>query len=155
MHDTSRLLKTTPAELTTKVTQLLHNYKQSEKDIIALQQKLVMLNTKDLLSEVKILHGVQVLFKQLNNVDMPALRLTLDQLRTNLDKAVIVLFSVQNAHLNVVAGVSASLHGQVPDAVQLVRHMCDKGGGRADMAQGGSSLPKNLAERIASLEKLL
>ena len=68
---------------------------------------------------------------------------------------VIVLIGVSQHKINVVAGVSKRILGRVPTAAMLVRHLCGKGGGRDDMAQGGGPLPDDLQSKVAHIAKMI
>ena len=79
----------------------------------------------------------------------------LDQLKSSMETAVIVLIAVSQNKMNVVAGVSKNILGRVPTAAMLVRHLCGKGGGRDDMAQGGGPVPDDLKNKVADIAKMV
>ncbi len=148
-------LKTTSNHLLDKLTQVLQDAKQQEKALLQLNQKLILQSGHALLSEVQRIGDVNVLVKRMDNVDGPQLRTLLDQLKSSLDKAVIVLIGVIDVKINVVAGVSKPLLGHVPTAAMFVRHLCGKGGGRDDMAQGGGPLPDDLESKMAQIIQMI
>ena len=148
-------LKTSPSKVSDKLLQVLQDAKKQEKELIQLKQKLTTQSGKDLLSEVKRVGDVNLLVKCMDHVDGQALRTLLDQLKSSLDKAVIVLIGVSDMKMNVVAGVSPSILGRAPTAATLVRHLCGKGGGRDDMAQGGGPLPVDLDLKIEEITKMI
>ncbi|HAU2071550.1 TPA: hypothetical protein JBK22_07305, partial [Legionella pneumophila] len=57
--------------------------------------------------------------------------------------------------MNVIAGVSKNIIGKAPSAAQLVRHLCGKGGGRDDMAQGGGVVPEDLNGKIKEIKEMI
>ena len=146
------MLKTTPATVVDKLSQSLQEAKQREKECAQLQQQFTTQSGHALVNEAKKIGDVNLLVKRLDNLDAQGLRAMLDQLKSTLESAVIVLFAVSQDKLSVVAGVSKSLHGRVPTAAALVRHLCGKGGGRDDMAQGGGPVPDDLDEKLAQIE---
>lgn len=148
-------LKTGPASLSEKLSQFLHETKQQEKELTKLTAKLAAKSGNDLLAEVETINNVNLLVKQLDGMDSQALRTTLDQLKSSLDNAVILLFAIDQEKMNVVAGVSKGLLGRVPSAGMLVKHLCGKGGGRDDMAQGGGRVPDDLDEKIVQLRVMI
>jgi alanyl-tRNA synthetase len=148
-------LKTTPAQISEKLSQFLHDAKQQEKELSRVNAKLASQSGADLLKEVQNIHGINVLVKQLPNTDAKTLRGTLDQLKSGLDNAVIVLIALEQDKMNVIAGVSKSLIGRVPSAAVLVKQLCGKGGGREDMAQGGGRVPDDLAEKISQVQAMI
>ncbi|WP_028388434.1 alanine--tRNA ligase [Legionella fairfieldensis] len=148
-------LKTTPATVIDKLSQFLHETKQREKELTRLSTKLAKQSGHDLLAEVQKIKRVNLLVKQLDNMDGQALRTMLDQLKSRLENAVIILFAIEQDKINVVAGVSKSLLGRVPTAATLVKHLCGKGGGREDMAQGGGRVPDDLKEKISQIQTMI
>ncbi|KTD12174.1 alanine--tRNA ligase [Legionella jamestowniensis] len=148
-------LKTSVMNVSEKLSQFLHDAKQQEKELGRLQAKLTVKSSNDLLSEVQLVNDINLLVKQIDNKDSQALRTTLDQLKSSLDNAVIVLFAIDEGKMNVVAGVSKALLGRVPNAADFVKHLCGKGGGREDMAQGGGRVPEDLEKRISQIRTMI
>jgi alanyl-tRNA synthetase len=148
-------LKTSVGNVFEKLSQFLHDAKHQEKELVRLQTKLAAKSSVDLLADVQSIKDVNLLVKQLDNMDSQALRNTLDQLKSSLDNAVIVLFAIDNEKMHVVAGVSKNLLGRVPTAAELVKHLCGKGGGREDMAQGGGRVPQDLKEKISQIQTMI
>lgn len=147
--------KAQPETVTEKIHQTLDTLKRQEKDLqqyhhIAIQQESVALR-----EQVDRLGNKVLLIKQLDHLEPKDLRTVLDQLKSSLDDAVIILYAVRDNNLSVVAGVSKSLIGKVPAAGVLVKQLCGKGGGRDDMAQGGGPVPDDLVERIAQLRTMV
>lgn len=149
------MLKTAPATVVEKLSQSLQDAKQREKEYAQLQQKLTTQSGRALVDEVKKVGEVNLLIKRLDNLDAQGLRAMLDQLKSTLESAVIVLLAVSQDKLSVVVGVSPSLHGRVPTAAALVRLLCGKGGGRDDMAQGGGPVPNDLDEKLSQIEGMI
>lgn len=148
-------LKTQPATALEKLMQTLRSMKQQEKEIAQLQQRLAAQSGQDLVADVQKVGQYNVLIKCFDQLGTQELRDRLDQVKSRLDQAIIVLFSIQDHKLNIVAGVSKSIVGQVPGAVSLIRHICGKGGGRDDMAQGGGPVPDDLDARIEQVIQLI
>ncbi len=82
------------------------------------------------------------------------MRETLDQLKVKLKTCAIVLSSVDNGKITLIAGVSSDLTSQVK-AGELVNFVAQqvggKGGGRPDMAQAGGTQPEHLPTALASV----
>ena len=155
LEQVARQLKTTPSEISLKVEQLLLDTKQQTQAIMEAKRQLSAQTGRSLLVDMQQIAGVNVLVKCLNDVEADTLRDMLDQLRASVDQAVIVLIGVMEQKMHVVASVSKALLGRVPSAVVLVRHLCGKGGGREDMAQGGGIVPGDLALKIEQLVAML
>ena len=109
----------------------------------------------DLLLQAKEVAGIKLLVIKLEGVEPKTLRDRLDQLKSKLDKAVIVIAAVNGDKLSVVAGISKQLIGCVPSAKVYVEHLCGRGGGREDMAQGGGSVSEDLDQRLNTIESLI
>lgn len=138
-----------------KVSQLLNQNKQLEKDIEQLKAKLTSSKSADLVSQAQNIDGIHVLAVRLDGAEPKSLRGTLDQLKNKLGSAVIVLVGVNDGRVNVVAGISKDCIGKVPAPSDLVAQICGKGGGRDDMAQGGGQLPSDLDARLARITTMV
>ena len=148
-------LKATQSNVMEKLTQFLRDTKQQEKELLSLKQKMAAQSGNALLSEVQKIGDVNLLVKKMDDVGGQELRTMLDQLKSSIDNAVIVLVSVSEQKMNVIAGVSKSVLGKVPTAALLVKHLCGKGGGRDDMAQGGGPVPDDLDKKIAQIAEMI
>ncbi|MDP1601980.1 MAG: alanine--tRNA ligase [Legionella sp.] len=155
LDDVAKKLKTNPDNTAEKLIQILQESKQQEKELTRLKAKLAAKSGSDLLSDVERVANINLLIKQLDASDGQVLRTTLDQLKGRIDDAVIILFTVEQDKMNVIAGVSKSLIGRVPSAALYVKHLCGKGGGREDMAQGGGNVPDNLHEKISEIRSMI
>jgi alanyl-tRNA synthetase len=155
LQDIAAKLKTSPGQISEKMSQWLQESKQQEKELSRLQSKLAAQSSNEMLADVKVLGKVNLLVKKLDSVDSQGLRTVLDQLKSTLENAVIVLYTAEQGKMNVVAGVSKSILGKAPTAASLVRHLCGKGGGRDDMAQGGGPVPADLEQKIADIPAMV
>lgn len=153
--DLAAMLKTSVNLVQEKLAQVLVDNKKHEKEIAKLLNEKVQKSGDSLLSEVESIKGINLLVKQLDGVDGQALRSTLDQLKSTLDSAVIVLYTLDQNKMNVIAGVSKNLIGKAPSAAVLVKHLCGKGGGREDMAQGGGPIPEDLKEKLSAIRAMI
>jgi alanyl-tRNA synthetase len=147
------LVKAAPDQAAARVEQMVGRTRELEKEIERLKQKLASGSGNDLSSQVNEIGGVKVIATQLDGADAKTLRTAVDSLKDKLGSAVVLLAAVDGDKISLVAGVTDDLSGQYP-AGDLVRHVASalggKGGGRADMAQGGGSdlqaLPAALAQ---------
>jgi alanyl-tRNA synthetase len=90
----------------------------------------------------------------MDGADVTALRETMDKLRDKLGSAAIVLGSVADGKVTLIAGVTPDLTGKVKagELVNMVaQQVGGKGGGRPDMAQAGGTQPENLPAALASV----
>ncbi|MGX8730254.1 alanine--tRNA ligase [Legionella pneumophila] len=155
MNNLAATLKTTPNSLQEKISQLLLDNKNQEKMIAKLLSEKAQKSGTDILGEIEEIKGINLLIKQLEGMDSQTMRHTMDQLKSRIDSAVIILFTIEQNKMNVIAGVSKNIIGKTPSAAQLVRHLCGKGGGRDDMAQGGGNVPEDLNSKIKEIREMI
>ncbi len=155
LRDIAGILKTQQNNVLSRVEHVVNTIKAKDKEILQLQQSLMQKSTDSLENDGKKIGDINYIIKRLDNLDAQGLRAMLDHLKSILEKAVIVLYAISNGKINVVAGVHKSIIQRVPSASEFVKTLCGRGGGRADMAQGGGLVPDNLAERIEKLEQML
>ncbi|WP_323017918.1 alanine--tRNA ligase [Castellaniella sp.] len=136
------LLKTQPAGVPERIQALQHQTRQIERELERLQDKLAAAAGSDLAGQAVDVSGVKLLATRLNGVDPKALRGMVDQLKSKLSNAVILLAAVTDDKISLVAGVSPELTARVKagDLVgAIAAQVGGKGGGRPDMAMGGGS----------------
>lgn len=155
LNTLAAFLKTQPDNALDKVQQAFDTIKQQEKDLMQYQQIALQQESIVLREQVQMVGDVGLLIKQLDHLDPQSLRTVMDQLKSHIHNAVIILYAVQDGNIFVVVGVSKAILGKVPAAGVFVKHICGKGGGRDDMAQGGGAVPKDLVERIAAIRTML
>ena len=144
-----------------KVEQLGQRLKSLEKELDQFRGKLAVSKGDALLDAVREVKGVKVLAARLDGADSKSLRETMDRLKDKLGSAAIVLASVQDNKVALIAGVTKDLVGRI-HAGQMVNQVAmrvgGKGGGRPDMAQAGgtdqSQLDAALADIAGWVEKL-
>ena len=155
LNQIAQATKADTAHLVDKVSQLVANQRELEKQLQQLQSKLAANQGEEILQQVKQVNGVNLLAAQMQGADSTLLRETLDRLKDKLEPAVIILASVEGEKVNLVAGVSKSVTDKFK-AGELVNFVAQqvggKGGGRPDMAQAGGKDPANLPQALASVE---
>lgn len=147
-------LKSAPEKAADKVEQLLEKNKQLEKELERLKAKLASSAGGELSSQAVEIEGVKVLAAKIDDSDPKALRDMLDQLRNKLGSSAIVLATVKDDKVSVIAGVSKDLVSTIKagDLVNVVAtQVGGKGGGRPDMAQAGGNNPAALPEALNSV----
>ncbi|UCV20215.1 alanine--tRNA ligase [Ferribacterium limneticum] len=148
------LLKTQPDDLAERVVSILDNVRSLEKELARLKSKLAASQGDDLVSQAADIKGAKVLAATLEGADVATLRETMDKLKDKLKSAAILLASVVDGKVTLIAGVTADLTGKVK-AGELVNMVAlqvgGKGGGRPDMAQAGGTQPENLPAALASV----
>ncbi|MGS2724077.1 alanine--tRNA ligase [Porticoccus sp. GXU_MW_L64] len=135
-------VKSSVATVEDKVIQLMERHRDLSKELEAAKAKLASSAGGDLVAQAQEVGGVKVLATVVEGVDGKALRDVMDQIKSKLDKGVILLAAVSGDKISLVAGVTKPVTGQVKagDLMKFVAEQVGgKGGGRPDMAQGGGT----------------
>ena len=147
-------LKTNPDELTARIGQVQDQVKSLEKELAALKSKLAAGQGDELVAKAVDVNGIKVLAATLEGADVARLRETMDKLKDKLKTAAIVLASVADGKVSLIAGVTADATSKVK-AGELVNFVAQqvggKGGGRPDMAQAGGTDPSGLPQALAGV----
>ncbi|MDO9599758.1 MAG: alanine--tRNA ligase [Azoarcus sp.] len=150
----SALLKVQPEEVAERVAGILDNVRALEKELARLKSKLAASQGDDLMAQAVEVKGIKVLAAMLEGADVPTLRETMDKLKDKLKSAAIVLASVVDGKVSLIAGVTADQTSKVK-AGELVNFVAQqvggKGGGRPDMAQAGGTEPDRLPAALAAV----
>ncbi|MBY0577493.1 MAG: alanine--tRNA ligase [Burkholderiales bacterium] len=154
LREVAAVLKAQPHEAALRVVQLIENSRALEKELATLKSKLAGAQGDDLLDRAVDINGIKVLAATLDGADSKLLRETLDRLKDKLGSSVIVLGSVMDGKVALIAGVTPELTSKIR-AGELVNHVAlqvgGKGGGRPDMAQAGGTEPEKLPAALASV----
>ncbi len=147
-------LKTSPDELTARIAQVQDQVKTLEKEVAALKSKLAAGQGDELLGKAVDVNGIKVLAATMEGADVATLREAMDKLKDKLGTAAIVLASVVDGKVSLIAGVTKDATGKVK-AGELVNFVAQqvggKGGGRPDMAQAGGTDPSGLPAALAGV----
>ncbi len=147
-------LKVLPKDVPARVSAVLDQVRRLERELAALKGKLASAQGDDMLAQAVDVKGAKVLAARLEGADINTLRETMDKLKDKLKSAAVVLASVVDGKVTLIAGVTADLTGKVKagDLVNMVaQQVGGKGGGRPDMAQAGGTQPENLVAALASV----
>ena len=158
LRDTAARLKATPETVLSKVDQTLEKLKLQDRELEQLRMKLATQAGGDLLDQAVEVSGVRLLATTLDGADPKTLRDTLDRIKQRLGSGVIVLATVRDDKVNLIAGVTDDLTARVKagDLIGFVAtQVGGKGGGRPDMAQAGGTQPASLPSALASVQQWL
>jgi alanyl-tRNA synthetase len=158
LRDIASMLRGSREDVDEKVRELIERSRRLEKEVQQLKSKLASGQGSDLSTQAKAVGGIKVLAAQIEGADAKALRDAVDRLKAKLGSSVIVLATVQDGKVVLVAGVSADLvarlkAGDIAGAVAA--QVGGRGGGRADFAQAGGTQPENLGAALAGVESLV
>src|ERR1700692_615050 len=158
LRDIAAMLRGSREDVDEKVRELVERSRKLEKEEQQLKSRLASGQGGDLTSQAKDVGGIKVLAAQIDGADAKSLRDAVDPLKSKLGSSVIVLATVQDGKVVLVAGVSAALlsrmkGGEIAGAVAA--QVGGKGGGRADFAQAGGTQPENLGKALAGVGTLI
>ncbi|MDF1510656.1 alanine--tRNA ligase [Robertmurraya sp. DFI.2.37] len=152
-------LKANPKEVANRIDGLLQEMKQLQRENESLASKLGNIEAGSLVEQVKEVNGVKVLSAKVQGVDMNQLRNMADDLKQKLGSAILVLGSVNDDKVNIIAAVTKDLIDQGYHAGKIVKEVATRcgggGGGRPDMAQAGGKDPNKLDQALASVEEFV
>jgi alanyl-tRNA synthetase len=150
----AQLVKATPAEAAERVSQLLEHSRALEKELDRLKSRLASSQGDELVQQAVDVAGVRVLAAQLDGIDAKGLRETADKLRDKLQSCALVLGTVADGKVSLIAAVTPDVTGRIK-AGDLVNHVATqvggKGGGKPDMAMAGGNAPGALPAALASV----
>jgi alanyl-tRNA synthetase len=151
VNEAAAALRTTPDELIPRILQTQEQTRTLEKELSAVKAKMASSQGDELINQAVEIKGVKVLAATLEGADVASLRTTMDRMKDKLKTAAIVLASVSDGKVSLIAGVTADATGKVK-AGELVNFVAQqvggKGGGRPDMAQAGGTNPAGLTKAL-------
>ena len=152
----SELVKSSTDRLEEKIIDLVKIKGKLEKDIATLKKKLAGDGQDDLSNAIEMLGEVKVVSKFLQDSSMDILRDSCDRLKDKHSNIIVVLGTVEEDKVRLVAGVTRDLSKEI-SAVELINFVADqvggKGGGRPDMAQAGGSKPEGLEPALGTVKE--
>jgi alanyl-tRNA synthetase len=138
-----------------RVAQLMEHSRALEKELDRLKSKLASSAGDELVQQAVDIKGVRVLAAQLDGIDAKGLRETADKLRDKLKSCALVLGTVADGKVSLIAAVTPDVTGKIK-AGELVNFVATqvggKGGGKPDLAMAGGSEPGQLPAALASVQ---
>ena len=147
MLQVSELLKTDVDTVDSRLSMQVEKMRKLEKELEQLKGKLASSAGSNMADEAEVIEGINVIAKSLEGADPKTLRDTVDQLKNKLGTAAVVLATVNDDKVSLVAGVTKDSTDKIKagDLVNFVaQQVGGKGGGRPDMAQAGGNDPSSL-----------
>lgn len=155
LSEVAHLLKGDSNNLADKVRSVLERTRQLEKELQQLKEQAAAQESANLSSKAIDVNGVKLLVSELSGVEPKMLRTMVDDLKNQLGSTIIVLATVAEGKVSLIAGVSKDVTDRVK-AVELIgmvaQQVGGKGGGRPDMAQAGGTDAAALPAALASVK---
>jgi alanyl-tRNA synthetase len=157
LKDAADKLKTNPKEVVNRIDVLMAEIKQLQRENESLAAKLGNIEAGNLVSKAKQIDGVTVLAAKVQASDMNNLRNMADDLKQKIGSAVILLGSVNEGKVNLIAAVTKDLIDKGYHAGKLIKEVATRcgggGGGRPDMAQAGGKDPEKLDSALQFVDE--
>ena len=155
LHEAAAAAKTTPGALTAKIEAMLEEIKALHSENEKLKSKLAKEAMGDVMDQVQEVKGVKVLAVRADGVDMNGLRNLGDQLKEKLGEGVIVIASVLDGKVKLMATATDGAQKAGAHAGNLIKAIAGLvgggGGGRPNMAQAGGKNPAGVDEALAKV----
>ena len=155
LGDIAQLLKGDSHNLGDKVRAALERTRVLEKELQQLKEQAAAQESANLSSKAEEINGVKLLVSELAGVEPKMLRTMVDDLKNQLGSTVVVLATVADGKVSLIAGVSKDVTDRVKagELVGMVaQQVGGKGGGRPDMAQAGGTDASALPAALASVK---
>lgn len=155
LNDIAQLLKGDSHNLGEKVRAALERTRQLEKELQQLKEQAAVQESANLSSKAEEINGVKLLVSELTGVEPKMLRTMVDDLKNQLGSTIVVLATVADGKVSLIAGVSKDVTDRVKagELVGMVaQQVGGKGGGRPDMAQAGGTDASALPAALASVK---
>ncbi len=155
----SGTIKSTPAELAPRISALLEERRQLERELRDLRKQVAVGGSGGGGVETRDIGGIAYMPRRLDGTPPRELKPMVDELKQNLGSGVCAVVTVSDGKAALVVGVTEDLTDQV-SAVDLVRAGAAAlggkgGGGRSDMAQAGGPDGANADAALEAIEKTL
>jgi alanyl-tRNA synthetase len=159
LRDVGSLVRGSREDLRDKVRDAVERARAMEREIRTLKDRLASGPGTDLAAGAVDVGGVKVVATKVDGADAAALRHVVDQLKSQLKSAVVVLATVENpTKVLLIAGVTADQSARIPAGelvAALARTVGGRGGGRADFAQAGGNNPAALDAALAQVPEFV
>jgi alanyl-tRNA synthetase len=141
-----------------RVEKLLADMKDLDREIETLKAKAASQSSSSLIEKVKEINGVKVLSCRVDGLDQKDLRVLADNVRDRLGSGIIVLASVKDGQASMLAMVAGDLIKEY-SAGDILKRVSEtaggRGGGKPDMAQGGTKNIEKLDNALESVYDLI
>ena len=146
-------LRTSRTEVLSAVSRLQDELKKSRREADELRLKIASgaVGAASNGDESREIAGIKVLAREASGLDAPAMRQLSDTLLARIKSGVVILGRSNEGKVSLIVRTSADLTSKVP-AGQVIKELAPivggRGGGKADMAEGGGNQPENLREAL-------
>ncbi len=159
LAEAAKVIKATPATLIEKLHHLMAELKAVQSENESLKSKLAKDALGDVMDQIVEVNGVKLLTAKVADVDMNGLRDLGDQLKEKLGSGIIVLASVKDGKVNLMAMATEDTMKKGAHAGNLIKGIAalvgGGGGGRPNMAQAGGKNPDGVDAALEKAKELV
>ncbi len=155
----AEILKTSPAELVTKVNQNQNEQRELRRALEKLRTKLIQQETNSFLLASKDVKGVKLITAVLEEADSDALRSAGDYLKSKSEDIVAVLASVAAEKISFIAVCGKGAVARGVKAGEIIKNVTKiaggSGGGKPDVAMGGGKDVIKVDDALAAVDEIV
>jgi alanyl-tRNA synthetase len=140
----AEIFRSGPFDIAARVAKQAAELREREKEIAKLKAQIASGGSRDPLASREQVGPYFLLVHDAGVADPKIMRESADKLRPRMDPGVLVLAGVAKGKVSIVCAVTPGAQAKLPAGAivgMLAKDLGGKGGGRADMAQGGGTLP--------------
>ncbi|RJQ17934.1 MAG: alanine--tRNA ligase [Nitrospiraceae bacterium] len=149
------LLKVPEQKVSERVEKIIGELKQQEKELEKFKQKAVRGKVDAVLESIVLIDNIKVLAQKIDGLDMKALRDLADTVKNRIGSGVILLASSLDGQAYYVSAVSKDLTSRFNAGEILKTVTGGKGGGRPDMAQGGTKDVEGIEKAVGLVVEIV
>ena len=153
MAHLSKTLKTTPEEVLEKVTVLQEDHQRLTREIENLKREAALKGASGDNKKIVKINEITLLTLKVSGLNKKDLRTLVDQHRSKLDQAVVIVASHTEGKVTAIVGVTSNLSKKIP-ANQIAKILAPviggRGGGRVDFAEAGGKEPKKIDQMLST-----
>lgn len=158
LAEAAKVVKATPANLLEKLHHLMAELKAVQSENESLKSKLAKDALGDVMDQIVEVKGVKLLAAKMQDVDMNGLRDLGDQLKEKLESGIVVLASVKDGKVSLLAMATDDAMKKGAHAGNLIKGIAalvgGGGGGRPNMAQAGGKNPDGVDAALAKAKEI-
>ncbi|MBM3211456.1 alanine--tRNA ligase [Candidatus Poribacteria bacterium] len=156
----SDILKVKPMEVISRIESLIQQNRELEREIGRIRQESAKSQVDKLLEQITSVNGIRLLAVSVENIDRDGLRSLLDELKARIGSGVVLLGTVIDDKVAMIAGVTEDLiKTKGLKAGEIIREVAKiaggSGGGRPDMAQAGGKDPSMMEKALDSVADII
>ncbi|CAL1329488.1 alanine--tRNA ligase [Candidatus Providencia siddallii] len=152
------ILKTDKTNIIKKIKSLIEKSQQLKNITLKLKKEEYLQKSILLCKKSKNIKGINILITQLDCIDINTLKILVDNIKIQLKSAIIILSTINNNKINIIAGITNELSNKIK-ANELIYHITKeidgKGGGNSKIAQAGGTNLNALPTALKNIEKLI